>query len=60
MKNFGPTLFLIMETIYAYAIICIFISSLGNRPQGSRLLYLACIILFAVVMVYVFNIIIVK
>jgi chitin synthase len=53
MKNFGPTLFLIMETIYAYAIICIFISSLGNRPQGSRLLYLACIILFAVVMVFI-------
>jgi len=55
MDEHGSTLFLIMETIYAYAIICIFICSLGNRPQGSRLLYLACIILFAIVMVYVFN-----
>ncbi|KAG4106916.1 chitin synthase-domain-containing protein [Neocallimastix lanati (nom. inval.)] len=52
MDEHGSTLFLIMETIYAYAIICIFICSLGNRPQGSRLLYLACIILFAIVMVF--------
>jgi len=43
-----------METIYAYAMICIFTCSLGNKPQGSRYLYLACIILFALVMLYAF------
>ncbi|ORX87311.1 hypothetical protein BCR32DRAFT_198034 [Anaeromyces robustus] len=48
----GSSIFLAMETIYLYAIICIFICSLGNRPQGSRFLYLACIILFAIVMVF--------
>ncbi|OUM68694.1 glycosyltransferase family 2 protein [Piromyces sp. E2] len=50
LDEHGDRIFLIMETIYAYALICIFICSLGNRPQGSRLLYLACIILFAIVM----------
>jgi len=48
----GSTTFLVLETIYAYAMICIFTSSLGNRPQGSRLLYLSCIILFSIVMFF--------
>jgi len=52
LDNYGDRIFLFMEVIYAYALICIFICSLGNRPQGSRLLYLACIILFAIVMFF--------
>ncbi|ORX48617.1 hypothetical protein BCR36DRAFT_354319 [Piromyces finnis] len=52
LDEHGDRIFLIMETIYAYAVICIFICSLGNRPQGSRFLYLACIILFAIVMIF--------
>lgn len=54
--TFGEPIFLTMESIYAFAIISIFICSLGNRPQGSRWLYLGCIILFAIVMLYVVNI----
>jgi len=49
----GEYLFRAMEVIYIYALICIFICSLGNRPQGSRLLYLASIILFAIVMIFI-------
>jgi len=52
-KKYGDPLFLGMETIYIYALICIFICSLGNRPQGSRLLYLVTIILFAIIMIFV-------
>jgi len=52
LDEHGSTIFIVMETIYAYAMICIFTSSLGNKPQGSRYLYLACIILFALVMFF--------
>ncbi|KAL6626107.1 chitin synthase-domain-containing protein [Neocallimastix sp. 'constans'] len=52
LDEHGSTIFIIMETIYAYAMICIFTCSLGNKPQGSRYLYLACIILFALVMLF--------
>src|SRR5437588_12443081 len=36
--------------MYIMVIVTIFISSMGNRPQGSKWLYTACIILFAVIM----------
>jgi len=50
--EYGSSLFIFMEALYGFAIIEIFICSLGNRPQGSRLLYLGCIILFAIVMLF--------
>ncbi|KAI9209850.1 chitin synthase-domain-containing protein [Polychytrium aggregatum] len=37
--------------LYVGAIVLIFISSLGNRPQGSKFLYTFSMVLFAIVMI---------
>ncbi|KAL2914904.1 hypothetical protein HK105_205648 [Polyrhizophydium stewartii] len=49
---FGKTnlVFSILREIYLFAIVVIFISSMGNRPQGSKIIYVLCIFLFAVIM----------
>ncbi|KAF0426368.1 glycosyltransferase family 2 protein [Gigaspora margarita] len=49
-RGFGSELFDIVRSLYLMVIITIFICSMGNRPQGSRLIYTLCIILFAVIM----------
>ncbi|KAJ3315378.1 Chitin synthase, class 1 [Blyttiomyces sp. JEL0837] len=41
---------LIFNWLYLIAIILVFLASLGNRPQGSRTLYIGCFILFALFM----------
>ncbi|KAJ3025214.1 Chitin synthase, class 1, partial [Rhizophlyctis rosea] len=46
----GPSVFIALNTIYMFSIVMIFIASLGNRPQGSRLLYGLSFTLFAVIM----------
>ncbi|KAI9105900.1 chitin synthase-domain-containing protein [Phlyctochytrium arcticum] len=46
----GEVVFLVIRQIYIFAIAMIFIASLGNRPQGSRILYMACFALFAFIM----------
>ncbi|KAI9485571.1 MAG: chitin synthase 1 [Benjaminiella poitrasii] len=42
----------ICKYIYAFLLFVIFICSMGNRPQGSKFLFMACLIGFAVIMVY--------
>jgi chitin synthase len=46
----GDELFDIVRSLYIMVIVTIFICSIGNRPQGSKTIYLLCIILFAVIM----------
>ncbi|KAG0244115.1 glycosyltransferase family 2 protein [Mortierella sp. GBAus27b] len=55
-KNFSPfgswggLTFAILRQIYLAAIITVFICSLGNRPQGSRFIFILAILLFALIM----------
>ncbi|KAJ3113394.1 Chitin synthase, class 2 [Phlyctochytrium bullatum] len=46
----GPVVFEIMKALYTAALVMIFIASLGNRPDGSRILYNGVAILFAFIM----------
>lgn len=52
--NYGGIIKETLELFYLFAMICVFICSLGNRPQGSKKLYLGCIILFAIIMIFMF------
>jgi chitin synthase len=47
----GPTVFELVRGLYVFALIAMFISSLGNRPQGSKGMYYTISILFAAIMV---------
>ncbi|TPX72193.1 chitin synthase [Spizellomyces sp. 'palustris'] len=42
--------FQIVRELYIFAIVCIFVSSLGNRPQGSKWLYTSIVIGFTLIM----------
>lgn len=42
--------FEVVKTLYLAALIAVFICSLGNRPQGSKGVYLLIILLFAFIM----------
>ncbi|KAI9339200.1 chitin synthase-domain-containing protein [Zopfochytrium polystomum] len=48
--GYGHNVFLVMRLLYLLAIVLVFVASLGNRPQGSRALYLGCFFLFALIM----------
>jgi len=40
------------QILYLFAMVCVVICSLGNRPQGSKKLYLSCIFVFAIIMIF--------
>lgn len=46
----GSIVFQLFRNLYIFAIIIIFITSLGNRPQGSKWIYIFCFVLFAIIM----------
>ncbi|KAF9909730.1 Chitin synthase, class 2 [Lobosporangium transversale] len=48
--NWGNITFEVMREMYIASIIIVFICSLGNRPQGSRIIFLTVIGLFAIIM----------
>ncbi|KAJ3381455.1 Chitin synthase, class 2 [Lobulomyces angularis] len=43
----------VLKEAYLLAIITIFVISLGNRPQGSKWIFISCIVLFAFIMIYI-------
>ncbi|KAJ1554890.1 Chitin synthase, class 2 [Cladochytrium tenue] len=47
----GDTLRVILQNLYLMCIVLIFICSLGNRPQGSKITYTLCMILFSLIMI---------
>ncbi|ORY46998.1 hypothetical protein BCR33DRAFT_715381 [Rhizoclosmatium globosum] len=49
-QGYGAAIFIAFKDLYIYAIILVFLSSLGNRPQGSKTLYTGCFLLFAAIM----------
>ncbi|KAJ3153886.1 Chitin synthase, class 2 [Geranomyces variabilis] len=46
----GDKMFEVLRPIYMAAIVTCFISAMGNRPQGSRWIYIGCMFLFAAIM----------
>ncbi|KAJ1552827.1 Chitin synthase, class 2, partial [Cladochytrium tenue] len=46
----GDTVRVILQNLYLMCIVLVFICSLGNRPQGSKITYTLCMILFSLVM----------
>ncbi|KAL1923589.1 uncharacterized protein VTP21DRAFT_8569 [Calcarisporiella thermophila] len=52
--TYGEKIFPVMRNLYIMVIVIIFISALGNRPQGSKWLYRICVVLFGVIMMIMF------
>ncbi|KAJ3206463.1 Chitin synthase, class 2 [Entophlyctis luteolus] len=46
----GTAVFIILKQLYILTVVLVFISSLGNRPQGSKMLYTLFFWLFAIIM----------
>ncbi|KND00536.1 uncharacterized protein SPPG_04845 [Spizellomyces punctatus DAOM BR117] len=47
---YGFYVFQVLRQVYLMALIICFISSMGNRPQGSKYIYISCMFLFAIIM----------
>lgn len=48
--DWGEATFGVTRNLYIAAIITIFICSMGNRPQGSRIIFILAILLFSLIM----------
>ncbi|KAF9953736.1 Chitin synthase, class 1 [Mortierella alpina] len=48
----AKALFIILQYIYQFLVITMFVLSMGNRPTGSKLLYTTAMIFFALLMIY--------
>ena len=46
----GAIVFITLRQLYLFSVIMIFVASLGNRPQGSKMLYTFSFLLFALIM----------
>lgn len=46
----GSIVFDVLRQLYIAAIVCIFLISMGNRPQGSKWIYVTCAFIFALIM----------
>ncbi|CEG78857.1 Putative Chitin synthase 1 [Rhizopus microsporus] len=51
-NGWGERVFDFCRYVYASLLFIVFICSMGNRPQGSKHLFMACLIGFACIMVY--------
>jgi chitin synthase len=49
--NYGRYVFTALQDIYMFAMIMIFITSLGNRPQASKWIYVTSMVLFSLIMI---------
>jgi len=50
-SGIGEYVFPIARYIYLFAIVVIVISSIGNRPQASKGIYISCMAIFAILMI---------
>ena len=55
--GYGAVAFLALKQFYLFSIIMIFIASLGNRPQASKMLYTGSYLLFAIIMLFMMYIV---
>jgi len=51
-KKYGGYVQEVLQDLYIFAMLCVLICSLGNRPQGSKRLYMTCIFIFAIIMIF--------
>ncbi|GAA5800340.1 chitin synthase 1 [Helicostylum pulchrum] len=51
-NEWGSRIFEIIKYAYAFLLFVIFICSMGNRPQGSKFLFMTCLVGFALIMCY--------
>ncbi|KAL7329829.1 Chitin synthase, class 1 [Mucor circinelloides] len=51
-NGWGSRIFDFCKYAYAFLLFVIFICSMGNRPQGSKFLFMACLVGFAIIMCY--------
>jgi len=51
-KEYGGYVQEVLQDLYIFAMLCVLICSLGNRPQGSKRLYMTCIFIFAIIMIF--------
>ncbi|KAG2199928.1 hypothetical protein INT47_009254 [Mucor saturninus] len=51
-NDWGGRVFEVCKYAYAFLLFVIFICSMGNRPQGSKILFMACLVGFAFIMCY--------
>ncbi|KAK4514549.1 uncharacterized protein ATC70_002147 [Mucor velutinosus] len=51
-NGWGSRIFDFFKYAYAFLLFVIFICSMGNRPQGSKFLFMACLVGFAIIMCY--------
>ncbi|KAF0395990.1 glycosyltransferase family 2 protein [Gigaspora margarita] len=51
-KGHGDNLFDAAQSLYLIIIVIIFICSMSNHPQGTKLIYTLCIVLFAIIMAF--------
>lgn len=51
-NGWGGRIFDFCKYAYAFLLFVIFICSMGNRPQGSKFLFMGCLVGFALIMCY--------
>ncbi|KAI7871996.1 chitin synthase 1 [Spinellus fusiger] len=51
-NNWGSKLFDVFRYLYLFLIIGLFICSMGNRPQGSKWLFIGSVVGFSIIMCY--------
>ncbi|KAI8885855.1 glycosyltransferase family 2 protein [Backusella circina FSU 941] len=51
-NNWGTRFFDFFNYLYAFLLFVVFICAMGNRPQGSKFLFMTCLIGFSFIMCY--------
>jgi chitin synthase len=50
----GESVFIALNQLYVVTLMIIFVASLGNRPQGSKAIYITVTIVFAILLLFTF------
>ena len=51
-KKYGGIIFDVVNMLYVLVMVLVLVSSLGNRPQGSKFIYNSAIFLFMLIMIF--------
>lgn len=55
----GSIIMITFKELYIFSILMIFVASLGNRPQGSKIMYTFSFILFGILMIFMMYVVII-
>jgi hypothetical protein len=56
--GYGVGMIITLKQLYLFSLIMIFVASLGNRPQASKVLYAGSFVLFAIIMLMMLYVVI--